>query len=138
MVRMTISTPDAASSTDPSAMDQGTPGVRPASVSTRCSRPCPRGWRRLSVRAVSDQPVDAIPLSSALFLSPTHQAVFGAVVDLVDTDTPLTPTLVAERVTARGDHNRAQRTLLDMAAQGVPDIDVLAADLDLHGLAPIH
>ena len=44
-----------------------------------------------SVRAVSDQPLDAIPLSSALFLSPTHQAVFGAVVDLVDTDTPLTP-----------------------------------------------
>ena len=69
-----------------------------------------------SVRAVQDHPVDAIPLSSALFLSPPHEAVFGAVVDLVDADTPLTPTLVAERVTARGDHGRAQRTLLDMAA----------------------
>ena len=34
--------------------------------------------------------------------------------------------------------NNVGQALLDMAAQVVPDIDVLAADLDLHGLAPIH
>ena len=73
-----------------------------------------------SVRAVSDQPVDAIPLSSALFLSPTHQAVFGAVVELVDAGTPPTPMLLGAHARAysssREERHEFRRGLLDVTS----------------------
>ena len=73
-----------------------------------------------SVRAVQDHPVDAIPLSSALFLSPPHEAVFGAVVDLVDADTPPTPTLLAAHLRSRAASSDERRdfrgVLLDVTS----------------------
>ena len=62
------------------------------------------------------RPDDAIPMSSALFLSPRHEVVFAAIVDVVDRGAPPTPVLVANRLTERGERSRVQGIMVDLAA----------------------
>ena len=62
------------------------------------------------------RPDDAIPMSSALFLSARHEVVFAAIVDVVDRGAPPTPVLVADQLIARGEHARVQSTMVDLAA----------------------
>ncbi|MGB6245182.1 hypothetical protein [Gordonia sp. (in: high G+C Gram-positive bacteria)] len=59
-------------------------------------------------------PVDRIPLTHPLFLSPSHAAIFRAVTELVDEGTPVTPQILSARL---GAADRALRpVLLEVAA----------------------
>lgn len=58
-------------------------------------------------------PLDRIPLSHPLFLSPTHAAIFRAVTELVDEGTPVTPQILSARLA--GERN-LRPALLDIAA----------------------
>ena len=61
----------------------------------------------------NSNPADRIPLAHPLFLSPAHAAIFQAVTELVDEGVPVTPQILAARLSSE---RTLRSILLDIAA----------------------